>query len=76
MPIVANVSPADGPNGMKITRLTSDGRATAGTVTMHLVMSRAVAKKLGHLKHVTLTVHMSLVDAAGKHFSVDVAGNY
>lgn len=48
----------------------------SGTVTLHLRMSRAMAKKLSHLKHVTLTVRLALVDSAGKHVAVDVAGNY
>ena len=47
-----------------------------GTVTLNLRMSRAMAKKLASLKHVTLTVRLALVDSAGKHVAIDVAGNY
>jgi PKD domain len=47
-----------------------------GTITLHLRMSRAMARKLAHLKHVTLSVRLALVDKAGNRAAVNVAGNY
>ncbi len=47
-----------------------------GTVTLHLHVSRATAKKLGHLKHVTLTVRLMLVAAGRNHLAIDAAGHY
>lgn len=47
-----------------------------GTVMMHLHLSRAVAKQLRPLGYVTLTVHVTLLDSAGKHVSLDVTGSY
>jgi|GEM_PF-4893561 len=52
------------------------GNVKDGTVTLHLRMSRAMAKKLSRLKHVTVTVRLALIDSAGKRVAVDVAGNY
>jgi PKD domain len=47
-----------------------------GTVQLKLKLSRAMAAKLKALKHVTLTVRLSLVAAAGDHIALDVAGRY
>jgi hypothetical protein len=56
------------------------GRGTfsvkAGTVTLHLRLSKAMAAKLKHLRHVTLTVRLALVAANGDHFTIDAAGRY
>jgi PKD repeat protein len=49
---------------------------TNGTVMLHLHLSRAVAKKLAHLGHVTLTVRLALVAAGNQRFAIDVAGRY
>jgi hypothetical protein len=49
---------------------------TNGTVTMHLHLSRATAKKLAHLGHITLTIRLSLVAAGGQHYAIDAAGHY
>jgi hypothetical protein len=48
----------------------------SGTVTLHLRLSSSVVKKLKHLKHVNLSVHLSLVDSYGRHIGADVAGSY
>jgi PKD domain len=48
----------------------------AGTVTLHLRFSRAIAARLRRLGHVTLTVRLALFAAGGKHIAVDVAGRY
>lgn len=47
-----------------------------GAVTLRLHMSRAMAKKLGRLRHVTLSVRLALVAKGGAHFAADVAGHY
>jgi len=47
-----------------------------GTVTLHLRLSSAMVKKLKHLKHLSLSVRLALVDAFGRRMTVDVAGNY
>ncbi|MBV8430106.1 MAG: PKD domain-containing protein [Solirubrobacterales bacterium] len=47
-----------------------------GTVTLHLRLSSSMVKKLKHLKHVSLSVRLALVDSAGRHVAVDVAGSY
>jgi PKD domain len=49
---------------------------TNGTVTLHLHLSRAMAKKLGHLRHVTMTVRLQLVAPGNQRVSVDAAGSY
>jgi hypothetical protein len=49
---------------------------TDGTVSLHLKLSRSVAKKLRHLHHVTLSVRLSLVGVGGNHVAVDAAGRY
>jgi hypothetical protein len=48
----------------------------AGTVNLHIRLSRGMAKKLGHLRHVTLTVRLTLAAADGAHVVVDAAGRY
>jgi PKD domain len=47
-----------------------------GTTSLHLHLSKAVAAKLAGLRHVVLTVRLSLVAAGGRHFAIDVAGHY
>ncbi len=47
-----------------------------GTVRMHLKLSRSMAKRLSHLKHLQLSVRMSLVSPGGSRVAVDVAGRY
>jgi hypothetical protein len=47
-----------------------------GTVNLHVMFSRGMAKKLGHLRHVTLTVRLVLAAAGGAHVAVDAAGRY
>jgi PKD domain len=51
-------------------------RITAGNTLLRLHLSRAVAAKLKRLKHVTLTVRLSLVSAAGVHFGIVRAAHY
>ena len=48
----------------------------AGTVELHLRLSRAMTKKLGHLHRVTLTVRLALVDKSGDKLAIDAAGRY
>ncbi|HEY1591260.1 MAG TPA: hypothetical protein VGF81_05675 [Solirubrobacteraceae bacterium] len=47
-----------------------------GKTTLHLRLSRSVASKLQALRHVVLTVRMTLVATGGQHYAVDVAGHY
>ncbi len=47
-----------------------------GTVKMHLRLSRDTTKKLGRLRHLKLTVRLSLTGASGDHATVDAAGSY
>jgi hypothetical protein len=47
-----------------------------GHSKLHLRLSRAMAKKLRHLGHVSLTVRLSLFAAGGEHLAVDAAGRY
>jgi hypothetical protein len=47
-----------------------------GKTTLHLRLSRSVASKLKALRHVVLTVRMTLVATGGQHYAVDVAGHY
>jgi PKD domain len=49
---------------------------TNGTVNLHLRLSRAMAAKLRHLRHVTLTLRLALVTAGGVHLAIDAAGRY
>ena len=48
----------------------------SGTVSLRVHLPRTVARKLGHLRHVTLTVRLTLADAGGGHVAVDAAGRY
>lgn len=48
----------------------------AGVVRLHLHLSRTVAAKLGHLRHLKLTVHLALIAASGDHTAIDAAGSY
>jgi hypothetical protein len=47
-----------------------------GVVRLHLHLSRTVAAKLGHLRHLKLTVHLALMAASGDHTAIDAAGSY
>jgi hypothetical protein len=47
-----------------------------GTVSLHLKLSRSVAAKLRHLRHVTVSVRLSLVGVGGNRVAVDAAGRY
>jgi hypothetical protein len=47
-----------------------------GTVQLHLVLSRATSTKLKRLKHVTLTIRLSLIGVAGDRLAIDAAGRY
>jgi hypothetical protein len=47
-----------------------------GTVTLHLRLSRVMAAKLARLGHVTLTIRLAVVTAAGDHSAIDAAGRY
>jgi hypothetical protein len=47
-----------------------------GTVSLHVRLSRTMAKKLGHLRHVAVTVRLTLAGAGGAHVAVDAAGRY
>ena len=51
-------------------------RINNGAVSLRLHLSRAVAAKLKHLKHVTLTIRLSLVAASGDRVAIDAAGHY
>ena len=51
-------------------------RVNNGTVRLSLRLSRKVTRKLRHLKHVTLTVHMTLIAATGARLTQVVAGRY
>lgn len=48
----------------------------AGTVTLDLRLSRTMAKKIEHLRHVTLTVRLTLAAPGGAHMAIDAAGRY
>jgi PKD repeat protein len=48
----------------------------AGTVTLHLRLSRTTAAKLRRLGHVTVTIRLALVAASGEHVAIDAAGRY
>jgi hypothetical protein len=48
----------------------------AGTVTLHLRLSRTTAAKLRRLGHVTVTIRLVLVAASGEHVAIDAAGRY
>jgi hypothetical protein len=47
-----------------------------GPMTLHLRLSHATATKLAHLKHLNLTVRLTLIAAKGERISIDVAGRY
>jgi hypothetical protein len=47
-----------------------------GTVTLHLRLSRAMSTKLKRLRHLALTVRLSLVAAGGHHLAIVAAGRY
>jgi hypothetical protein len=47
-----------------------------GTMGLRLRLSRSVTSKLAHLKHVVVTVRLSLIAAGGNRMAVDVAGHY
>jgi hypothetical protein len=48
----------------------------AGTVSLRLHLARATVAKLRHLRHVTLTIRVALVDANGVHRAFVAAGRY
>jgi hypothetical protein len=48
----------------------------SGRATMHWHLSRAVATKLGHLKHLTLTIRLTLISATGQRMGLAIAGSY
>ncbi|HET6869517.1 MAG TPA: PKD domain-containing protein [Solirubrobacteraceae bacterium] len=47
-----------------------------GTVTLRLHLSKAMAKKLAHLRHVTMTVRLALVASGSHRLTADAAGRY
>lgn len=49
---------------------------TNGTVTLHLHLSHAMAAKLTHLGHVTMTIRLAVVAAGNQQYAIDVAGRY
>ncbi|MDQ6779313.1 MAG: PKD domain-containing protein [Actinomycetota bacterium] len=49
---------------------------TAGTVNMGVKLSEGMVKKLGNLRHLTLTVRLVLAGAGGDHVAIDAAGRY
>jgi hypothetical protein len=49
---------------------------TKGSVNLRVNLSRGMARKLGHLRHVTLTVRLALAAAGGSHVAIDAAGRY
>jgi hypothetical protein len=48
----------------------------SGSVSLHVRLSRTIARKLGHLRHLNLTVRLTLAAAGGAHVAVDAAGRY
>jgi PKD domain len=48
----------------------------SGTVTLHLYLSKAVAKKLGHLHHVAMTIRLQLVAPGNQRIAIVAAGRY
>jgi hypothetical protein len=48
----------------------------AGTVSLHLRLTHAVIRKLVRLRHLTVTVRLSLVAAGRDHVAIDAAGRY
>ncbi len=49
---------------------------TNGTVSLRLHLSKGMAAKLRHLRHVKLTVRLTLFAAHGNHVTIDAAGQY
>jgi hypothetical protein len=49
---------------------------TNGTVTLRLHLSAELAKKLRHLRHVTMTVRLQLVAPGNQRLSIVAAGRY
>ena len=49
---------------------------TNGTVTLRLHLSPATAKRLAHLRHVAITVRLSLVAPGNQRLSIVAAGRY
>ena len=47
-----------------------------GTVKLHLRLPRSVASKLRHLKHVAVSVRLTLFASGGDHIALDAAGRY
>ena len=47
-----------------------------GTVTLRLHLSKATAKKLAHVGHVTMTVRLALVASGNQRLAADAAGRY
>lgn len=47
-----------------------------GTVTLHLHLSKATAKKLSKLHHVAMTIRLQLVAPGNQRFAIDAAGRY
>lgn len=70
--------------GIKVARGASSARIGLGTVAsvkngtvlLRLHLSRSVAKKLSHLKHVAMTIRLSLVAPGNQRYAIDVAGRY
>ena len=48
----------------------------AGTTAFTLHVSRSVASKLNHLRHVTITVQLTLMNASRQQVAIDAAGQY
>ena len=48
----------------------------AGTVRLHIHLSKSLAAKLRGLRHVTITVRLALIGTAGDRTTIDVAGSY
>jgi PKD domain len=51
-------------------------KITSGTMKLRLHLSRKVTAKLKHLRHVTLTIRVALVDGNGVHRAFVAAGRY
>jgi len=47
-----------------------------GTVTLHLYLSKSMAKKLNHLHHVAMTVRLALVAPGNQKIAIVAAGRY
>ena len=48
----------------------------SGRATMHWHLSHAITAKLSNLKHVKLTIRLTLISATGQRVGLAIAGSY